>query len=75
MTFHRLLFVFPKSQEGFFGLALAYLKLGNGAQVEKMLEIITTGAPELARIVNQLAAIKDFTADDYAAELETLDKP
>lgn len=73
LTFHRLLFLFPKSQEGYFGLALAYLKLGNDAQVGKMLDAIKTGAPELARIVIRLAAVDDFTADDYAAEMETLD--
>lgn len=73
LTFRRLLFVFPKSQEGYFGLALAYLKLRNVPQVGKMLDVIKTGAPELARIVVSLAAMEDFTADDYAAQLETLD--
>lgn len=73
LTFHRLLFIFPKSQEGYFGLALAYLKLGNVVQVGKMLDLIKTGAPELARIVIRLAALDDFTADDYAAALEMLD--
>lgn len=75
MTFHRLLNVFPKSQEGYFGLGLAHLKLGNAAQVEKILDTIKTSAPELARIIIRLAELDDFTADDYAAELETLDEP
>lgn len=73
LTFHRLLFLFPKSQEVFFGLALAYLKLGDVTQVGKMLDALKTGAPELARIVIRLAALDDFTADDYAAALDTLD--
>lgn len=75
LTFRRLLFVFPKSQEGYFGLALAYLKLDNAPQVERMMEALTTGAPELARIVIRLAAMGNFTADDYAAALETLENP
>ena len=72
-TFRRLKMNFPDAAESFFGLALAYIKLNEFDQLARMYDELRKRAPELAEIAIRLSEIENFTAADYASEMELLD--
>lgn len=74
MTFRRLLKEFSEASEAHFGLALIYLKLKQSRNFQKSYTQLNNSAPELAEIVERLAAKDDFSAEDCWMELEQLDQ-
>lgn len=73
IAFHRLLLTAAQATEGYFGLALVYLKLNDPQEVDEMLKHLDVSAPELAEVIRRLAQQPDFTVEDYARETKFLE--
>ena len=72
-AFHRLLLTSAQATEGYYGLALLYLKLNVPEEVDKMLKHLDLSAPELADVIRRLSLKPNFTPDDYAQATEKLE--